>query len=170
MYLIGTMNTADRSLSGIDIALRRRFTFVSVPPRPDLLTETEVEGVSVGDVLRAMNDRIEVLLDRDHCIGHAYFLPLKKTPTLTALATIFRQEVLPLLQEYFFEDWERIRWVLNDHQKADPEDCFIVRPSKKLDELFGSSPMAGVQDNRWMINDAAFSAISSFAGVIGAKP
>ncbi|WP_234414112.1 AAA family ATPase [Ideonella sp. A 288] len=170
VYLIGTMNTADRSLSGIDIALRRRFTFVSVPPRPDLLTETEVEGMSVGNLLRAMNDRIEVLLDRDHCIGHAYFLPLKKTPTLTALATIFRQEVLPLLQEYFFEDWERIRWVLNDHQKVDPEDCFIVRPSKKLDELFGSSPMAGVQDNRWMINDAAFSAISSFAGVIGAKP
>jgi 5-methylcytosine-specific restriction protein B len=125
------MNTADRSLSGIDIALRRRFTFVSVPPRPDLLTETEVEGVSVGDILRAMNDRIEVLLDRDHCIGHAYFLPLKKTPTLAALATIFRQEVLPLLQEYFFEDWERIRWVLNDHQKIDPEDCFIVRPTKK---------------------------------------
>lgn len=170
VYLIGTMNTADRSLSGIDIALRRRFTFISVPPRPDLLTETEVEGVSVGDLLRAMNDRIEVLLDRDHCIGHAYFLPLKKTATLSALATIFRQEVLPLLQEYFFEDWERIRWVLNDHQKLDPEDCFIVRPSKKLDELFGSSPMTGVQDNRWMINDAAFSAISSFAGVIGAKP
>lgn len=169
VYLIGTMNTADRSLSGIDIALRRRFTFVSVPPRPDLLVETEVEGVSVGELLRAMNDRIEVLLDRDHCIGHAYFFPLKKTPTLEALATIFRQEVLPLLQEYFFEDWERIRWVLNDHQKSDPEDCFIVRPSKKLDELFGSSPMAGVQDNRWMINEAAFSAISSFAGVIGAK-
>jgi 5-methylcytosine-specific restriction enzyme B len=168
VYLIGTMNTADRSLSGIDIALRRRFTFVSVPPKPELLSDIEIEGVSIRDLLQAMNDRIEVLLDRDHCLGHAYFLPLLQTPTLAALATIFRQQVLPLLQEYFFEDWERIRWVLNDHQKLDPEDCFVVRPIGRLEELFGISPLAGVQDNRWIINEAAFDAISSFSGVIGA--
>lgn len=167
VYLIGTMNTADRSLSGIDIALRRRFTFVSVPPRPELLSEIEVEGVSMCDLLRAINDRVEVLLDRDHCIGHAYFLPLQETPTLAALATIFKQQVLPLLQEYFFEDWERIRWVLNDHQKVDPDDCFVVRPKRRMEELFGIAPLAGVQDNRWIINEGAFDAIGSFSGVIG---
>jgi 5-methylcytosine-specific restriction protein B len=167
VYLIGTMNTADRSLAGIDIALRRRFAFVSVPTRPELLSDVDVEGVSVGAMLQAINDRIEVLLDRDHCIGHAYFIPLQETPTLAALAAVFRQQVLPLLQEYFFEDWERIRWVLNDHQKVDPEDCFVVRPSRGLEELFGAAPMAGVQDNRWVINEAAFGAISSFAGIIG---
>ncbi|MEE3591218.1 AAA family ATPase, partial [Pseudomonas aeruginosa] len=72
VYLIGTMNTADRSLAGLDIALRRRFEFREMPPRPELLDDVRIGGLNVGQLLRTMNQRIEVLLDRDHCLGHAY--------------------------------------------------------------------------------------------------
>ncbi|MCC0297081.1 McrB family protein, partial [Pseudomonas aeruginosa] len=81
VYLIGTMNTADRSLAGLDIALRRRFEFREMPPRPELLDDVRIGGLNVGQLLRTMNQRIEVLLDRDHCLGHAYFIPLKTEPT-----------------------------------------------------------------------------------------
>lgn len=145
LYLIGTMNTADRSLAGLDIALRRRFTFRDMPPRPELLKGLEVEGIDIASILEKLNQRIEVLLDRDHCVGHAYFLALRGDCTLMRLATIFRSQIVPLLQEYFFEDWERIGWVLND-QKAlsNGSEPFIRRPKEELSltMLFGS-------DNGW---------------------
>jgi len=117
VYLIGTMNTADRSLAGLDIALRRRFVFREMPPQPELLDGVMVEGVNIRRLLEVMNERIEALLDRDHCLGHAYFMPLKTDRSLARLELIFRNQILPLLQEYFFEDWQRIAWVLNDHRK-----------------------------------------------------
>src|SRR5690606_7640563 len=117
VYLIGTMNTADRSLAGLDIALRRRFVFREMPPKPELLDSVEVQGLNIGQLLRVMNQRIEVLFDREHCLGHAYFMPLKEDASLARLEGILRNEILPLLQEYFFDDWQRIQWVLNDHRK-----------------------------------------------------
>src|SRR5205085_2254802 len=77
VYVIGTMNTADRSLTGLDIALRRRFVFEEVLPQPELLEGVVVDGLSVQALLTVINKRIEVLLDRDHCLGHSYFLPLR---------------------------------------------------------------------------------------------
>ena len=77
VYIIGTMNSSDRSLTGLDIALRRRFTFIEMPPKPELLNNIEVEGLNIGDLLEVMNQRIEVLLDRDHCLGHANFMSFK---------------------------------------------------------------------------------------------
>jgi 5-methylcytosine-specific restriction protein B len=97
VYLIGTMNTADRSLTGLDIALRRRFRFQEVPPQPDLLKGVVVEGVDIRTLLMVLNQRIEVMLDRDHCLGHSYFLPLKVDKSLTRLELIFSQEIIPLL-------------------------------------------------------------------------
>ncbi|WP_062111197.1 AAA family ATPase [Collimonas pratensis] len=172
VYLIGTMNTADRSLAGLDIALRRRFTFKEMPPRPDLLDGTVVkganmEGVNIGLMLRKMNERIEVLLDRDHCLGHAYFMPLHDTPTLAGLGFIFRQQILPLLQEYFFEDWERIAWVLNDQNKS-PVQAFVQKASTNLASLFGPGVAENLQnmDRRWRINADAFGNIESYRGII----
>lgn len=169
VYLIGTMNTADRSLLGLDIALRRRFSFIELPPKPDMLNNVVVDSIDIGALLRSMNERIEVLLDRDHCLGHTYFLPLKEMekPSLNELATIFRQQIMPLLQEYFFEDWERIHFVLNDHRKTNPEHCFISRPANKVAALFGAEAADRFQDNRWMINNAAFDLSESYLGVIG---
>jgi 5-methylcytosine-specific restriction protein B len=163
VYLIGTMNTADRSLAGLDIALRRRFVFREMLPEPHLLDGTTVEGVNIGQLLRVMNQRIEVLLDREHCLGHAYFMPLLNEGTLAQLELIFRNQVLPLLQEYFFEDWQRIQWVLNDHRKP-PADRFVVRETQNLLALFGDKVPA--QDQVWCINPLAFSRPTAYAGVI----
>lgn len=167
LYLIGTMNTADRSLAGLDIALRRRFTFKEMPPRPELLDGVTIDGVDIGELLRTMNARIEVLLDADHCLGHAYFMPLKENKTLDKLAFIFRQQVLPLLQEYFFEDWERIAWVLNDQRKPSGL-AFVQKPSADLASLFGADTASNLQDRRWRINEEAFSNIESYRRILGA--
>jgi 5-methylcytosine-specific restriction protein B len=165
VYLIGTMNTADRSLSGLDIALRRRFTFREMPPKPELLKDITVDGLNVAQLLMVMNQRIEMLLDRDHCLGHAYFMPLVSDRTLERLGQIFREQVLPLLQEYFFEDWQRIQWVLNDHRKTS-ENCFIEQPPFTPDSLFGDQVELSNQNNQWMINEEAFARIESYWGVI----
>ncbi|TNF06699.1 MAG: ATPase [Gammaproteobacteria bacterium] len=165
IYLIGTMNTADRSLAGLDIALRRRFTFKETPPLPELLDGVVVDGVNIGQMLQMMNQRITVLLDRDHCLGHAYFLPLCEDPSLMRLADIFRQNIIPLLQEYFFEDWERIRWVLNDQNK--PIDAAFILEDRTLNipTLF-----VGMQDklrpsSGWMLNDKAFDNIVAYRSI-----
>lgn len=170
VHILGTMNTADRSLAGLDIALRRRFTFKEMPPRPDLLDGVVVDGIDLGKLLAVMNERIEVLLDRDHALGHAYFMPLAEPGgnTLPALAQVFRQQVLPLLQEYFFEDWERISWVLNDPAKV-LQHQFVCRSGRSIDQLFGSKVASELTDRRWRINEAAFGAIESYQGILPAS-
>ena len=169
LYLIGTMNTADRSLAGLDIALRRRFVFEEMPPRPDLLDEVEIEengsSVNIGALLRVMNQRIELLLDRDHCLGHAYFMPLNDEPTLERLGAIFQHQVLPLLQEYFFEDWQRIAWVLNDHRKG-KADQFLQAPQVDVAALFGDRVKVGSHQQRWTLNEDAFARIEAYVGII----
>jgi 5-methylcytosine-specific restriction protein B len=124
-----------------------------------------VDGVNIGQMLQVMNQRITVLLDRDHTIGHAYFMPLQAAPTLAGLADIFRQKILPLLQEYFFEDWERIRWVLNDQTK--PDGVAFIIEDKSLDV---SSLFAGVADKlrqspQWVLNMQAFDTADAYRGI-----
>jgi 5-methylcytosine-specific restriction protein B len=109
LYILGTMNTADRSIALLDIALRRRFTFVEVMPDPALLGN--VEGVDLGALLTRLNARITALLDRDHQIGHSYFLGLD---TADDLHFAWYRRIVPLLQEYFYNDSERLRAVVGD--------------------------------------------------------
>lgn len=170
IYLIGTMNTADRSLAGLDIALRRRFVFQEMPPRPELLDEVEVAGINIGELLRIINHRIEALLDRDHCLGHAYFMPLatNESHNLERLALIFRQQILPLLQEYFFEDWQRIQWVLNDHRK-EASNCFLIQQDGNANLLFGDDVNLRDQGRHWNINEEAFIRPEAYLGTIDHK-
>ncbi|MGL4602980.1 MAG: AAA family ATPase [Iodobacter sp.] len=170
VYLIGTMNTADRSLAGLDIALRRRFSFKEMPPRPDLLDKVTIQGINIGGMLRIMNQRITVLLDRDHCIGHAYFMSLDNDSSLDQLAVIFKQNIIPLLQEYFFENWERIRWILNDQSKVIAHAFIVEDGDLALSNLFPK-----VQDKlrlsvRWRLNQDAFHNIESYRGIGGIQP
>ncbi len=167
VHLIGTMNTADRSLAGLDIALRRRFEFIEMPPRPELLSGVVVAGVDLQTLLATMNRRIEVLLDRDHMLGHAYFMALQNGDDLASLATVFRNQVLPLLQEYFFEDWQRIAWVLNDHRK--PVGCrFVVPPPYSAEVLFGTGAEVPSEAKLWRLDPRAFDRPESYAGIIEA--
>jgi 5-methylcytosine-specific restriction endonuclease McrBC GTP-binding regulatory subunit McrB len=118
LYIIGTMNTADRSVEALDTALRRRFTFCEYMPVPELidkvLGEDAIwEGFSLSKVLETINHRIEILLDRDHQIGHSYFLTLKGSSNpLKDLKEVFTQKIVPLLQEYFYNDYVKIGMVL----------------------------------------------------------
>jgi len=118
LYIIGTMNTADRSVEALDTALRRRFSFREMMPRPELIGEVlrervDWKGINLKDILRTINDRIEVLLDRDHCIGHSYFLDLKDAEDFDrALKQVFTDKIIPLLQEYFYGDYVKIGMVL----------------------------------------------------------
>ncbi|MRT38728.1 AAA domain-containing protein [Acinetobacter sp. RIT698] len=177
VYIIGTMNSSDRSLTGLDIALRRRFTFIEMPPQPKEIKNENGEllkisgkdkqgndkDVIVADILSVMNQRIEVLLDRDHCIGHANFMILKKQPTLENLAHIFKQKIIPQLQEYFFDDWAKINLVLNGNgmlqsKSIEKSAIFPNIDSEELDYF---------EDKKaWELVPTSFDNIVSFTKII----
>lgn len=117
LYIIGTMNTADRSLAILDTALRRRFEFAEMLPEPDLLTH-DCDGIDLCEMLTAMNQRIEYYYDREHTIGHAYFMENGVSiNSVDKLRKIFKSRIIPLMQEYFFDDYEKIMLILNDDKK-----------------------------------------------------
>lgn len=121
VYILGTMNTADRSLVQLDAALRRRFEFEEMMPDYDIIKEKvgKLNGIDIADMLTAMNERICMLLDREHQIGHSYFLKLRKADGVSVamfeLAEIFRNSIIPLLQEYFYDDYDLIRKILGSN-------------------------------------------------------
>jgi 5-methylcytosine-specific restriction protein B len=156
------MNTADRSLAAIDIALRRRFVFEEVEPDVRSLEGIEIAGVDLAKLLDVMNARIERLLDRDHRIGHAYFLGLSASDDIGQLRVVFATQVIPLLQEYFFDDWQRVRLVLNDHRKADLADQFIVERSEGIEQLFGPGDLEVPTTRAWHINSGALDRPSAY--------
>lgn len=170
VYIIGTMNTADRSLTGLDAALRRRFSFTEMPPRPELLEGSRLHGTefSLADLLDCLNRRITILLDGDHCLGHAWFMGLGRVVTAETLATVFRNHILPLLEEYFFEDWEKIQWVLNDHRK-EAETRFLLRDDTELSSLFGDDVQLLDRGQSWYWNQEAFGSMAAYAQIIDAE-
>jgi len=120
IYLLGTMNTADRSVEALDTALRRRFSFEEMMPNYGLIADilgeqNEWNGIILSDVLDKINKRLIVLVDRDHQIGHSYFLKLKESKDFDkALLSVFTDNIIPLLQEYFFNDFVKIGMVLGE--------------------------------------------------------
>lgn len=168
VYILGTMNTADRSLTALDTALRRRFDFIEMQPDLSTLEGVTVDGVDIKEMLETINKRITVLLDREHTIGHAYFMPLRENADIEKLGSIFKNKVIPLLQEYFYDDWFKIQLVLGDNQKKDEETKFIT---KEFDEdLFGKNN--GNRENvekynrpRYKINENALTNIKAYESI-----
>lgn len=110
LYILGTMNTSDRSIASIDIALRRRFKFVEMMPKRELVADF---GINFADVFENLNTKIKILLDRDHQIGHSYFIKTKyENAGSDELKAIWFSEILPLLNEYFYCDWEKLKLVV----------------------------------------------------------
>jgi GTPase subunit of restriction endonuclease len=171
LYIIGTMNTADRSIALMDTALRRRFEFVEMMPEYDELNKINIEDINIGEMLKTINERIEYLYDRDHTIGHAYFLGVSN---MSSLENVFKNKILPLLQEYFYDDWEKIRLVLGDNQKEKTNETnsddkqennktqFITKNKKRASELFGGK-IEDIDDKvLYEINFKAFSDPQSY--------
>ncbi|MFG0903508.1 McrB family protein [Photobacterium damselae] len=142
LHIIGTMNTADRSLAMMDTALRRRFDFVEMMPKPELFEHKTVKNIDLTELLTTLNKRIEVLYDREHTLGHAFLFPVyneqDEDKAFELLKAAFKNKIIPLLEEYFFDDWNKIRLVLGDNQK-ETALCFVTKQEDSYESLFGTN-------------------------------
>lgn len=162
--IYGTMNTADRSIALLDVALRRRFQFEERGPDYEMLG-TVVEGVQLDQLLQRVNDRLEYLLDRDHRIGHAY---LMKAQTLEGVREAFAKQLIPLLQEYFFDDFSRVALVLS----TAGDQAFIKEEPLSFGRLFARQHVDGIPGDRsrFIVTSPATWTASSFRGIYEDAP
>ena len=173
VYILGTMNTADRSIALMDTALRRRFNFVEMMPDTDVLRtigsdkvidSDKVKELNVADMLDVINERIGFLYDREHTIGHAFFTGLKDDPSVERLQYNVQKSVIPLLQEYFYEDYQKIQMVLGDNGKEDPELKFIKDEKVVAKTIFKGNveDIVVLLEKKYSINKPVLSNIKSY--------
>jgi hypothetical protein len=159
LYIIAAMNTADRSVEALDTALRRRFTFVDIPPKPELIQQPQNLEVDLQRLLITINARIEKLLDKDHCIGHSYLMDFdKKNDPFTELRSIFATRILPLLEEYFYGDPAKIGMVLGER--------FVTRKDEAITWAAGDWGMDEFQERRvYALNNPMTLKIEDFRSI-----
>ena len=163
------MNTADRSIALMDTALRRRFKFEEMLPNYDLLKDIFVEDegvkVNIGAMLKVINERIEYLYDREHTIGHAVFLELKENNNIDKLENIFKKSVIPLLQEYFYEDYDKIRLILGDNAKDEDEQFIFAESIKPKDVFEGDIGDIDIPEKKYIIKYENFRNIMAYKNI-----
>ena len=169
VYILGTMNTADRSIALMDTALRRRFQFVEMMPDSKVISDVVIEGLDVAKMLDIINERIAFLYDREHTIGHAFFTGLLKPEnrTVRALGSIFEKSVIPLLQEYFYEDYQKIQLILGDNAKSNPNQKFVKDTKIVAKNIFVGciEDIIDLPEKKFEINPKAFYDIESYKGI-----
>ncbi len=157
LYIIGTMNTSDRSIASVDIALRRRFKFIEMMPKSKLVADISIkDDNSFKDIFEALNEKITILLDRDHQIGHSYFMQ-NKIKSIDDLKNIWFDEILPLLNEYFYNDWDKLQALLGEASKSN--DSFITIKETKLpfyqydieDKVYNFVDKENISDNNFKL-------------------
>ncbi|MCE4601534.1 MAG: AAA family ATPase [Desulfurococcales archaeon] len=133
LYIIGTMNSTDRSIALVDYALRRRFAFMEISPQPDLVESKVIDGLSLKDLLKNINDRIRRELGKDFEIGHSYFLEVNDKESLHR---IWYYQIVPLLQEYFYSNLKALAGIFDDKEKLyDVSQASSVRPEELVSLL-----------------------------------
>lgn len=140
VYILGTMNSIDRSIALIDYALRRRFRFIKIYPDPEIIRDElinkDLDPLFVGDLVKifqVLNQRVEALLDKDHTIGHSFFLEINKEQDLYK---VWYNQIIPLLEEYFYNDWEKLKFLLGEFKDSDYGKGFIRKATISKDKLF----------------------------------
>ena len=155
LHLIGTMNTADRSIALLDTALRRRFEFRELMPQAETLREASRRtGLDLVTILTRINEHIEYLFDREHQIGHAYLIHCQ---TVTDVDQAMRHKVIPLLAEYFYEDWSKVALVLGDHdenREGDSEGGFLDRKKVEPPRGLAGDAVDAPPRYRWSVREA----------------
>ncbi len=160
IYILGTMNTADRNITIMDTALRRRFEFIEIMPEPEKLRNIKIEDteLDIEKMLDTINQRIEALYDREHTIGHALFWGLKYEPTLEKLVSIFEKSVIPLLQEYFYDDYSKIRLILGE--------AFIKKEEMEIEKIFKMEiEEIDIPEYKYAISKDALKSIESYINI-----
>lgn len=133
LYIVGTMNTADRSIEALDTALRRRFSFEFMPPEVEKVCDFDINGISLKKIFSQINERISFLLDSDHQLGHSYFMDVQDA---NQLRHIFKNKIIPLLKEYFYNDYRKIYLVLGEgfvERTENKKPEFAVKNDDELD-------------------------------------
>ena len=162
VWLFGTMNTADRSLTQLDTALRRRFAFMAINPDTTLLDDVEVAGIPIKPLVDVINARLSALLDEDHQLGVSYFLPLINEPTFNRLRSIFIENILPQLSEYFYNDLEQVGLVLNDPVKPESQR-FVIK--KHVSAIFDGELPPGIPSTKFELNPLAIEDIEAYRAI-----
>ena len=154
VYLVGTMNTADRSIALMDTALRRRFQFIEMMPELNTLKDIKVGEIDIAKMLDTINKRIEVLYDRNHTIGHAIFMKLRQDSSLKELANIFKKKLIPLLKEYFYDDYAKIQLILGED--------FVKKEKVNITELFNVPTDMDLLEEKYTIQEDALNSSKSY--------
>ena len=157
LYIFGTMNTADRSVEALDTALRRRFSFSEMNPKPKKLSDPnfKCDGINLEKMLESINLRIEKLLEKDYRIGHSYFMNIEnRRSPLAELKVIFKNKILPLLQEYFYGDWGKIILVVGKNfvdVKEDEVSFLDTNLYDDFEEYMNKTTFRFTKTNTWTL-------------------